>query len=533
MAQWLSDLPTQWFSSSLDHAVRGRTAGRSRELKTLVDYALEMVSISKRFPGTLAVDNVDFSVAPGEVHALLGENGAGKSTLMKVLAGAFSDYAGDVRINGRAVGLHSPATAKAHGIAMIQQELNLSGPQSIAENLLAGQLPTRAGVFIDRRAMMRMAKERIARVGLELDPSTPVEQLSQHEAQLVEIAKALGSDPKILVMDEPTSALTRDDVEILFAIIRRLKEEGLAIVYISHHLSEVFQVADKATVMRDGQVVGVREVCGSSPEELVQLMVGRELPGGRESRKNATGPERVRVECLTRRGFFVGASFAIRSGEVVGLCGLAGAGRTELGRSLCGIDPVHEGTMFIDGKQVRFRNLTEALREGVAYMTEDRKLQGLALRLDVAENIASALIHKSIGFLFSRSKNRGLLRSMIEALQVNPPDPRQVAGNLSGGNQQKVLLAKWLAVDPGFIVLDEPTRGVDIGAKSTILEAILKLADQGRAVLVISSDMPELISLCDRILIMRKGRLIGEVAGRDATEENLLLAASGAMEALR
>jgi ribose transport system ATP-binding protein len=511
------------------HARRGNARSLA-EQELAVDYALEMVGITKRYPGTLAVDQVDFRVAPGEVHALLGENGAGKSTLVKVLAGSFSDYGGEIRVGGRRVSLHSPAAAKACGVAMVQQELNLSAPQSIAENLLAGSLPRKLGVFVDRKAAMQAAKERLARVGLELDPDTPVEHLSQHEAQLVEIAKALGGGPKILVMDEPTSALTRDDVEILFSIVRRLKEEGLAIVYISHHLSEVFLVADRATVMRDGKVVAVREVCGTSPEELARLMVGRVLPGGRDVRERVLGEERIRVHGLSRRGFFVDASLAIRAGEVVGLCGLAGAGRSELGRSLCGIDPVHSGKVFVDGRPVHLRSLTEALRNGVAYMTEDRKLQGLALRMSVLENVASATIPAEAPAFNPVGRAKPLVRSMIEALNVVPPDPRRLTANLSGGNQQKVLLAKWLAVDPKFLVLDEPTRGVDIGAKSTILRAILNLASEGKAILVISSDLPELISLCDRILVMRKGRLVGEIPGGDATEEGLLLAASGSSE---
>ena len=505
------------------------------------DYALEMLGISKRFPGTLAVDGVDFSVLPGEAHALLGENGAGKSTLMKVLAGAFSDYSGEIRIRGQRVELHSPAAAKAHGIEMIQQELNLSLPQTIAENILAGRLPTRAGVFVDEKAMVRQAKEAMARLGLGLDPMTPVERLSQNEAQQIEIAKALGSNPKILVMDEPTSALTRDDVEILFAIMRRLKEQGLAIVYISHHLSEVFQIGNRATVLRDGKLMGVRDLEGSSQEELVGMMVG---PGGTH-RADPTdtsdqpdqpdaptlGRDLLVAEGLTRHGFFRDVSLTLRAGAVVGLCGLAGSGRTELARSICGIDPLHEGRLSIEGRDRKHWSIRQAQEHGVAYLTEDRKSQGLALRLEMRENALSARIPWSgRGPLYRARAGEDILSKLIEELKITPPNPRQLVRNLSGGNQQKVLLAKWLAVGPKVLILDEPTRGVDVGAKALIHEAIVRLAAEGRAVLLISSDLPELTQLSDRILIIRQGRLIGELPKERATEEGLLLAANGVME---
>ncbi|MFI5384556.1 MAG: sugar ABC transporter ATP-binding protein [Fimbriimonadales bacterium] len=556
-----------------------------------MEYALEMIGIGKRFPGTFAVDGVDLRVRPGEAHALLGENGAGKSTLMKVLAGDFADYSGEIRIGGKPVAIHSPAEAKAHGIAMIHQELSLSLPQSIAENILAGRLPTRAGVFVDQKAMVRQAKECMGRLGLGLDPLTPVERLSQNEAQLIEIAKALGSNPNILVMDEPTSALTRDDVEILFAIIRRLKQQGLAIVYISHHLSEVFQIGDRATVIRDGKLVGVRELDESSPEELVKMMVGRDLATARsiagtslsteaqgphrehgeggetesglgdtgsslpgppfKGREQVSGGEKdaglggirsshpspsfkgrenetLAVKGLSRTGFFKDVAFSLKAGEIVGLCGLAGAGRTELARSLCGIDPLDEGTLALAGKPVRIRSQSQALDCGIAYLTEDRKQQGLALRLSLRENALSALIPRmGPGPFYSANNRAETLTNLVQGLQITPPNPRQLVRNLSGGNQQKVLLAKWLATEPKVMILDEPTRGVDVGAKALIHDAILKLAAEGASILLISSDLPELIQLSSRVLIMRKGRLIAELDTETATEESLLLAANG------
>lgn len=518
-------------------------------------FALEMIGISKRFPGTLAVDCVDFCVRAGEIHALLGENGAGKSTLMKVLAGEFADYEGEVRVYGKPVSLHSPAAAKANGIAMIHQELSLSSLQSVAENLFAGRLPRCSRVFVDRRSMNRQAGELLARVGLHLDPETPVSALSQHECQLVEIAKALGSNPKILVMDEPTSALTHDDVEILLAIMRRLKEQGLAIVFISHHLPEVFQIADRATVLRDGKLAGVREVDWNALHEIVRLVVGRELTQNEATGTRLPGEERLVADSLTRQGFFRDVSFRLRAGEIVGLCGLAGSGRTELARSLCGIDPLHEGILRVEGRRSKGErreassdssspvlypispkswSLRKAIEHGIAYLTEDRKRLGLALRLDVRENaLAACLEGAGNGPFLTRQAGTEELEKLIGELQVTPPDPRQTVRNLSGGNQQKVLLAKWLAAKPDVLVLDEPTRGVDLGAKALIHDAIRKLATEGKSVLLISSDLPELCGLADRTLIMRKGRLIGEMPRDKTTEESLLLAINGVMEEVR
>jgi ABC-type sugar transport system ATPase subunit len=489
--------------------------------------ALQMEKVSKRYPGTLAVDGVDFTVYAGEVHALVGENGAGKSTLMKMIAGAFDDYTGRILIGGREVLLHSPALAKANGIQMIHQELSLAPALSIAENILAGRLPTRRGL-VDRRAMLAETRRCLGRVGLDLDPETPVEEISQHEAQRVEIAKALGNSPCILVMDEPTSALGREEVERLFGIIRNLRRQGLAVVYISHHLPEIFEVADRVTVLRDGKKVATCGVNEVTPAHLVEMMVGRSVSDLYARRKTRPEAEKLRVEDLSRYGFFHDVSFGIRAGEILGLCGLSGAGRSELARSLCGIDPIDRGRVLLGGIDVTPRSYTAAIRAGLAYLTEDRKAQGLALRLDVAENILSAIIPRqcSAGVYF-QGRGRGVLGDLVKALQVSPPDPSRTVGNLSGGNQQKVLLAKWLAADPEVLILDEPTRGVDVGAKVVIHQAIAALADQGKCVLLISSDLPELVGLADRILIMRKGHLIGQLPDDRRSESAALLAANG------
>jgi len=494
---------------------------------TEIGVALQMQGVSKRYPGTLAVDEVDFTVRAGEVHALIGENGAGKSTLMKMLAGAFDDYTGRILINDKPVRLDSPAAAKAVGIQMIHQELSLAQPLSIAENVLAGRRP-RGRLFLDRGKMRSETRRCLARVGLDLDPAAPVEDISLHEAQLVEIAKALGNIPCILVMDEPTSSLSREEVGLLFEIIRKLRRQGLAIVYISHHLPEILEIADRVTVLRDGRKVGTEEIRDVTSEQLVEMMVGRSVSDLYAERTAGAGDEKLRVEKLSRYGFFHDVSFHVRAGEILGIGGLSGAGRSELARCLCGIDPVDAGRIVLNGSPIRPRNYRSAVRMGLAYLTEDRKAQGLALRLRMGENVLSALIprHCRCG-VYSPRRGRGVLGRLVGSLEVTPPDPKRLVSTFSGGNQQKVLLAKWLATDPQVLILDEPTRGVDVGAKVVIHRAIAQLADTGKSVILISSDLPELVGLSDRIAIMRQGHLIGEIDRADATDASVLLAANG------
>lgn len=490
--------------------------------------ALYMKNVSKRFPGTLAVDGVDFEVYKGEVHALIGENGAGKSTLMKMIAGSFDDYTGDIEINGKSVRLCSPSISKENGIEMIYQELSLAPPLSVAENILVGTLPVK-GIFIDKKAMAEMTRERLKRVGLDyIDPFKKVKDISQHEAQLVEIAKALGNKPDILVMDEPTSALSRQEVERLFEIIRNLKEQGLAIVYISHHLPEIFKIADRITVMRDGKKVGTYEKDQVNSEKLIELMVGKSVKEFYKVRDAKIGKEKFRVENLSRYGFFRDISFSVRCGEILGICGLAGAGRSELARAIAGIDSIDEGEIFVDSKKVRYKSTSKALKYGIAYLTENRKTQGLALRLSMGENVLAALIPEHTRhFVYSARRGKGTLDRIIKELQIYPPDPSRTVNNLSGGNQQKVLMAKWLATEPKIFIIDEPTRGVDIGAKMIIHKAIQKLADQGNSVILISSDLPELTGLSNRIMVMRRGCFIGEMKEGEFNEETALLAANG------
>lgn len=489
--------------------------------------ALEMRKVGKRFPGTIAVDSVDFEVYAGEVHALVGENGAGKSTLMKMLAGSYKDYTGQIFINDKEVSLHSPSIAKKYGIGMIYQELSLAKPISIAENILAGHLP-RKGLFIDRAAMRAAATMLMGRVGLDLDPDLPIEDISQHEAQLVEIAKVMGTAPCILVMDEPTSALSREEVERLFIIIDGLKKKGMAIVYISHHLPEIFRVADRVTVMRDGKKVATKNIGEVSREEIVQMMVGKSVKEFYKRRERTLSELRLRVRGLSRWGFFHGIDLEARRGEILGICGLSGAGRSELARVLVGLDAADQGVIELDGEILNGEGMAYFLAKGIAYLTEDRKFEGLALRLSVEDNILAAVIPSfSRGQFFNKKAGGPTVMRLIQELSVYPPDPTRTIGNLSGGNQQKVLLAKWMAGEPKVLILDEPTRGVDIGAKMIIHEAVERLAAAGNTVLLISSDLPELVGLSDRVMIMRKGRFIKEMPYEQCTEEAVLLAANG------
>ena len=495
-----------------------------------VAIALQMKQVSKRFPGTLAVDRVDFQVKHGEVHALLGENGAGKSTLMKVLSGLYNDYTGEIFIDGEKKDLFTPNMAKAAGIGMVYQELSLARRISIYENLLVGRLPKKNALFIDRKKAIEEAKKLLARVGLEhLDPTIDVSEISQCDAQLVEIAKVLGSEPSILVMDEPTSALSSEEVSRLFTIIRGLKEQGLAIIYISHHLAEIFEIADTVTVMRDGKRVDSFPISETNTEQLVEKMVGAPVKNFYTSREaNISDEEVLRVEDYTRWGFFHHLNFSLRKGEVLAICGLAGSGRTEIARSIIGADKADAGKLFVHGKEVRFRTIGEAIRGGVGYLTEDRKVVGLALPQTVSDNVTSCVIDRtSKGGLYSAKKNLGLVGEKINEMAVYPADPDRLVNSFSGGNQQKVLMAKWLASDVDVLILDEPTRGVDVGAKQTIHNVVRKLADQGKSVILLSSDLPEVVSLCDRAVILREGHLIGELPKEAINENSLLLAANG------
>jgi ABC-type sugar transport system ATPase subunit len=416
---------------------------------------------------------------------------------------------------------------------MIYQELSLAKPLSVAENMLVGNLPVKRGL-VDKKEMVRLCRQQLERVGLSyINPLTEISQISQHEAQLVEIAKALYKNPSILVMDEPTSALSREEVGRLFGVIRHLKSQGIAIIYITHHLPEVFEIADKVTVLRDGKHVFTGDISAVTPQKLVELMVGQKLENFYTKRESKAGDVVFSARNITRYGFFHDLSFDLRRGEILGLCGLAGSGRSEIARAVIGIDALDGGVITFEGKQIRNRNMYEALTRGIAYLTEDRKLTGLALRMTMEENVLCALIPSFSKFgIYNGAKGKPTLMEIINRLQIYPPETNRMIFNFSGGNQQKVLLGKWLALRPRMLILDEPTRGVDIGAKVLIHKVIQELAEEGNSILLISSDLQELSGLSDRVVVLREGHLTGEIVCEDISEERLLLAANGEGEAV-
>jgi len=491
---------------------------------------LDMISVSKQFPGTLAVDRVDFQVRAGEVHALMGENGAGKSTLVKILAGSFNDYTGDIFIDGENIKLDSPSTAQAAGVAMIYQELSIAVSRSVQENIFAGRIPVK-GLVVDTERLYNETKEVLKLVKLDgkTDPKSPMKNISQHESQLIEIAKALKDNPKILVMDEPTSALSNEEIEIMFDLIREFKAKGIAIVYISHHLQEVFQIADRVTVLRDGKRINTCEVKDVTKESLVEMMVGEKLSDFYKRGDKEIGDVVMEVDSISHYGFVHDISFKLHKGEILGVMGLAGAGRSELGRVLGGVDKMDAGKYSLNGVEIAPRDMCYMVDKGVAYLTENRKSEGLSLRLSAKDNILAAIIPKlsKMGIFFP-NKGKNTLQNLYTSLNIIPPDKNVTVSNLSGGNQQKVLLAKWMATKPLVLILDEPTRGVDVGAKKLIHETIEQLASEGVSVILISSDLPEIVSLSDRIIVLRQGHLIGELNKADGFDENkVLLAANG------
>jgi ABC-type sugar transport system ATPase subunit len=495
-----------------------------------MDEILKVDSIAKTYPGVLAVDKVSFVLKRGEVLALLGENGAGKSTLMQIICGARVPDSGTILIEGETQSFNAVHEGIRVGVAMVFQELTLSSNLSVAENIFSNRQPLRSLGLIDWPALRQRTQELLDRFRLEISPNTRVRDLSIGTQQIVEILKAVSTEPKILILDEPTSSLAENEVDQLFRILRTLRNQGIGIIYTTHKLSEVFHIADRAVVMRDGQKVGERLVREVNEDQLVALMVGRRIEDlyGR-SRQVEESKEYFRVEDISRDGVFSGVSFGLQQGEILGLAGLIGAGRTEVARAIFGIDKFDSGRVILDGQALQIRTPSDAIHAGIGYLTESRKTDGLFLSMSIQDNVVVPRYREFtsvLGMVDQIRVKRFAERTIIEH-SIASRGPRQIVETLSGGNQQKVLLAEWLSINPRVLIVDEPTRGVDVGARKEIYDRIREYVETGCGVVMISSDLPEIIGLCDRVLVMHAGRMVGELRREEFTEEKILTLAAG------
>jgi len=482
--------------------------------------------LCKSFTGVRALDHAQFDLLPGEVHALMGENGAGKSTLMKVLAGVYRKDSGELLVDGQPVDIAGPRAAQALGIVIIHQELNLMNHLSVAQNIFIGREPrTCYGLFIDEDAMCADAQRIFDRMNLRLDPRTPVGELTVAKQQMVEIAKALSFDTRVLIMDEPTAALNNEEVVDLFRIIGQLKSQGVAIVYISHKMDELKRIADRVTVMRDGQYIATVSMADTPVDQVIAMMVGRHLSETENDFPDTSGNEIVlEAKGICRGSMVRDASFVLRRGEILGFAGLMGAGRTELARAVFGADPVDAGEVFLRGKKVTIRSPEDAVAHGIGYLSEDRKQFGLAVGMDVESNIVLPSMKKflSMGVFIDQPAIEAVGQRYVNQLNIKTPSGRQQVRLLSGGNQQKIVIAKWLLRDCSVLFFDEPTRGIDVGAKAEIYRLLKALAEQGKAIVIISSELPEILRVSHRVLVMCEGRITGELTGRDATQEKIM-----------
>ena len=495
---------------------------------------LEIKNVSKDFSGVYALKNVDMQIFPGQVTAVIGENGAGKSTLMKIISGVHTEFEGEVLLNGEKVAFKNPKEAAEKGVVIIHQELNLISELSITENLFLGQEITNKFGLLNYRKMHKKARKLLGRLQLNIDPRTPVNRLRVGQQQLVEIARALLFDSKILIMDEPTSAISDSEAEILFKIIHDLKSKNVAVVYISHKLDELFRIADRYEVLRDGEKTGAGMMNETSRDKLIQLMVGRNLRNNIKKEELPAGNEVLRVENLSfqnpenKTDFLVrNVSFSLRKGEILGISGLMGAGRTELLEAVFGLHPNYvSGDIYIEGKAVQIKSVHHAIEAGIGLVPEDRKLQGLILNMDVTKNTSLASLKRvsSFGFLYHK-KEEELAKKFSKKLNTRLASHKMAVKKLSGGNQQKVVIAKWLATNPKILLLDEPTRGIDVGAKSEIYNLISELAAQGMGIVVVSSELTEILAISDNILVLSESKLTAKLSREEATEEKIMQAA--------
>jgi ABC-type sugar transport system ATPase subunit len=496
----------------------------------MAEFLLSMEHISKSFPGVHALEDVTLQVRAGEVHALVGENGAGKSTLMKILTGALPKDSGSLELDGQAVSIQNPADALALGINMIHQELNLIPYLDVGKNIFLGREPTREG-RIDWPEMYRRARQRLELVGIDIEPHSIVGDLSIAQQQMVEIGKALSRSARLIAMDEPTSSLTERETEILFNLIHTLKSQGVTIIYISHRLEEIFEIADRVTVLRDGKWVSTDSIGQVTQTGLVHKMVGRDLKDLFQKDAAPRQNKVLDVKHLSSANFLRDINLELFRGEILGLAGLVGSGRTTLARTLFGAEKAEEGEIWIEGQRVKLDSPQTAIHHGLGLVPEDRKDEALFLNMAVSDNVAISALPglSTLGFIdFTRVGN--VAREYVDKLSIRTPSLRQRARNLSGGNQQKIAIARWLTLNPRILILDEPTRGIDVGAKSEIHALMSQLAKQGMGILMISSELPEILGISDRILVMREGRMVGEFARGQVTQDDIMLAATGAQK---
>ena len=493
-----------------------------------MEYILEMKDISKTFPGVKALDHVQLQVRPGEVHALMGENGAGKSTLMKILMGIYTkDEGGEILFDGKPYHVNNPKDAMDTGVAMIHQELNPILDMTVYENIFVGREIRKNGL-VDKKAEIREAEKLIKEYGLHVSATEILRHLTVAQCQLIEIIKAISTNAKVIVMDEPTAAITEREVETLFGHIRTLKAKGVAIIYSSHRMEEIFTICDTISVYRDGQYIGSGMTKDLDEPQLIKMMVGREITDVFPKLEAEIGDVVFEAKHIVREDNKVkDVSISVRKGEILGIGGLVGAGRSELVESIFGMHKIKSGEIFVHGRKVHVRSPRDIIKEGVALVTEDRKVTGLNLSGTVNDNIAMVAIRKLLeGGLYSKNKARKASAEYIEKLKIKTPSGDQIVGNLSGGNQQKIVIAKWLLNDPDIIILDEPTRGIDVGAKRDIYLLIGSLVQQGKAVIMISSEIPELMGVCDRIAVMSEGKLSGELPRERFSQEEIMTLAS-------
>ncbi|PWC19309.1 sugar ABC transporter ATP-binding protein [Brenneria roseae subsp. roseae] len=488
----------------------------------MAQYCLTMRGINKSYGGVAAVQNVDFSLKHGEVHALIGENGAGKSTLLNILSGVRAADSGEILVEGQIIQMKNPLSARHAGIAMIHQELQHVPELSVAQNMFLGRPLTKFnGIFVDKNAQYRRAMSILRRLDPTINPNEPIKNLKVSQQQIVEIARALLDEAKIIAMDEPTSSLTPTEFERLAELISDLKSMNVSLIYVSHKINEIFKVCDRATILRDGKQVGVVNICDETEETIVTKMVGRKIEKVRHQ-SFASDREVLRVEDLGRDGAVRSASFSVKAGEVLGIAGLVGAGRTELLKLIAGIDAKTSGNILVEGVAVKNHNVSAAIRAGIGLVPEDRKKEGIIKERAVKMNLALPSMGKFTRYgLIKKIKLNQIALDVMTELRLRPLNIEKPVGTLSGGNQQKVIIGRWVAADNKVFLFDEPTRGIDIGAKSEIYNLIEKLAQQGKAIVVVSSEMPEIIRISDRVLVMREGKITRELKGDDITEENI------------